>query len=271
MNSDMFRDAPLGQLIRYVTRNRVLLYPEEKPDFECPSSYNHGDPLERKIEDANAQDQANNMGAGAEPVYPDPETRLEEVEEPQANDHAGIPNALERIETEKDDGEGRRASSSSEADSKGKYEGIRPASAQRTLSRVGSRIALSQSRTRADLEQAFTMASMERGPSVAIVPTRLDDGTILVDWYTTDDPANPQNWSFGKKMGASTVIYLYTMAVYMGSAIYAPSEGGVMQQFGINQELAAMGLSMYVLAYGLGPMLWSPLSEIPVIVSSIQN
>jgi DHA1 family multidrug resistance protein-like MFS transporter len=55
------------------------------------------------------------------------------------------------------------------------------------------------------------------------------------------------------------------MAVYMGSAIYAPSETGVMEKFGVNVQLASMGLSMYVLAYGIGPMIFSPLSEIPAI------
>jgi MFS transporter, DHA1 family, multidrug resistance protein len=32
--------------------------------------------------------------------------------------------------------------------------------------------------------------------------------------------------------------------VYMGSSIYAPSELGVMKQFGVNEQLASMGLSM---------------------------
>src|SRR6201992_1523966 len=58
---------------------------------------------------------------------------------------------------------------------------------------------------------------------------------------------------------------MYTFAVYMGSAIYAPSVEGVMERFHVNSQLASMPLSMYVLAYGLGPMLWSPLSEIPLI------
>lgn len=55
------------------------------------------------------------------------------------------------------------------------------------------------------------------------------------------------------------------MAVYMGSAIYSPSIPGVMEQFGVNLQLASMGLSMYVLAYGIGPLLFSPLSEISAI------
>lgn len=32
-----------------------------------------------------------------------------------------------------------------------------------------------------------------------IIPAIATDGTILVDWYSSDDPANPQNWSSKKK------------------------------------------------------------------------
>jgi DHA1 family multidrug resistance protein-like MFS transporter len=106
---------------------------------------------------------------------------------------------------------------------------------------------------------------MERGPSRPIEPEVREDGTILVDWYTTDDPENPQNWSFGKKALVLVQILIYTMGVYMGSAIYSPSIPGVMERFGVNLQSASMGLSMYVFAYGIGPLLFSPLSEIPVI------
>lgn len=37
--SALIRDSALGQLIRYVTKNKVLLYPEERSDFHCPLSY----------------------------------------------------------------------------------------------------------------------------------------------------------------------------------------------------------------------------------------
>lgn len=36
---DTVRDAPVGQVIRWITKNKVLQYPEEKPDFQCPSCY----------------------------------------------------------------------------------------------------------------------------------------------------------------------------------------------------------------------------------------
>jgi DHA1 family multidrug resistance protein-like MFS transporter len=51
----------------------------------------------------------------------------------------------------------------------------------------------------------------------------------------------------------------------MGSSIIAASEPGIMNEFGVSAQAASLGLSLYTLAYGCGPLLWSPLSEIPFI------
>ena len=51
----------------------------------------------------------------------------------------------------------------------------------------------------------------------------------------------------------------------MGSAIYTPSVQGVSQKFGVSITAAELGLSLYVLAYGMGPMVFSPISEIPSV------
>jgi len=37
-----------------------------------------------------------------------------------------------------------------------------------------------------------------------------------------------------------------------------------MQVFGVGQSKASLGLSIYVIGYGVGPLIFSPLSEIPV-------
>jgi DHA1 family multidrug resistance protein-like MFS transporter len=39
--TDLIREAPLGQIIRYVSGNKLFLYQDEKPDFRCPNSYAH--------------------------------------------------------------------------------------------------------------------------------------------------------------------------------------------------------------------------------------
>ncbi|KZT53725.1 MFS general substrate transporter [Calocera cornea HHB12733] len=106
---------------------------------------------------------------------------------------------------------------------------------------------------------------------------RLEDGTSdaekekiraresLVDWYGPDDPANPMNWSTGRKVFVTALICLLTFSVYIGSAIYSPGIPDVSQEFGASSTTAALGLTLFVFGYGLGPMFLAPLSEIPSI------
>lgn len=240
--SALIRDAPFGQIVRFITKNRLFQYPEERSDFQIPAAYTrHADSEAKRIDSTTSSDPTSEEGPAIEEVeaYPDPETVLEKVETQSEDEQISD---LEKLQT------------------------IRTAHTARTqISRVGTRTALAKSISRADLEQQFSLASVERGPSRPIAPEKTQDGTILVDWYTTDDPENPQNWMFGKKFVVLLQILLYTMGVYMGSAIYSPSIPGVMQRFGVEIGAASLGLSMYVLAYGIGPLLFSPLSEIPII------
>lgn len=240
--SALIRDAPFGRIIRYITSNRLFQYPEERSDFQIPAAYTQHANLKAKRLDSTTSSAPTTESEGPaveEVVYPDPETVLGKVETQSEDEHTSD---LEKLQT------------------------IRTANTARTqISHVGTRTALSRSISRADLEQQFSLASVERGPSRPIAPETRQDGTILVDWYTTDDPENPQNWLFGKKFVVLLQILLYTMGVYMGSAIYSPSIPGVMERFGVEIGAASMGLSMYVLAYGIGPLLFSPLSEIPIV------
>ncbi|XXG98893.1 hypothetical protein Hte_005224 [Hypoxylon texense] len=96
-------------------------------------------------------------------------------------------------------------------------------------------------------------------------PPPPQDGEVVVDWYSPSDPANPQNWRLAKKVWITTQMGLYTFAVYVGSSLYAPSEPQVMAAFGAGPEAARLGIALYVLGYGLGPLLWCPLSEIPAV------
>jgi len=274
--SDLIRDAPIGQIIRYITKNRLLQYPEEKPDFKCSSAYT-GNALEKEPtqrthaenavhrhgNDLNEQPMDSNViEAPFDPVL----RPVEEVEQPtrdsdDSGDEGATPSsgdALTLAKTQTDDLRPTAMNPNAAVARK-------TTTSQSQLERIGTRSALQKSRTQADLEMQFTAATMEKGPTRPIVPATTADGITLVDWYDTDDQENPQNWSDKKKGFVAFQIYAYTFAVYMGSAIYAPSVEGVMERFGVGSQLASMPLSMYVLAYGIGPMLWSPLSEIPAI------
>ena len=38
--ADLIREAPVGQVIRWLTKAKYLKYPEELPGFEVPATYN---------------------------------------------------------------------------------------------------------------------------------------------------------------------------------------------------------------------------------------
>jgi DHA1 family multidrug resistance protein-like MFS transporter len=80
------------------------------------------------------------------------------------------------------------------------------------------------------------------------------------------DPShrNPQNWPTSKKAWALLQLCFYSMAVYGASSMYVPGEG-VMQQFHVGPTPAAIGLAIYVVGYGVGPLLFAPMSEIASI------
>jgi DHA1 family multidrug resistance protein-like MFS transporter len=201
---DVVRDAPFGQLMRLLTRNRVFQHPEEKPDFKLPDAW---------IEAMN-----NNN-----------------------------PNTTAK----------RTASSSSTVNDK-----PRTASNATTTGERQEQHQDGISTAPTDLEGS---AALETVASIPIVPKRTKDGIVLVDWYATDDHANPHNWSNRRRLFLATIICAYTFVVYTTSAIYTPSEQAISDKFGVSAIKASLGLSIYVLGYGIGPLLFSPLSEIPRI------
>ncbi|KAJ4318828.1 hypothetical protein N0V84_006641 [Fusarium piperis] len=104
---------------------------------------------------------------------------------------------------------------------------------------------------------------LERNPS----NSSQDDGqsVVIVGWESNDDQENPHNWSTARKTGVSLLICMYTFTIYCGSSIFVPSTEQVVGSFEVSETVASLGLALYVLGYGLGPLLFSPLSEMPYI------
>ncbi|KAJ5862837.1 hypothetical protein N7455_006905 [Penicillium solitum] len=130
------------------------------------------------------------------------------------------------------------------------------------LSRASTQTSMQFTEARLEADEQH---EIEKVKSIPIAPRKTKDGSILVDWYYTDDSENPHNWSNRKRALVTTMICLYTFVVYTTSAIYTSSTEGVMKEFGVSTLVATLGLSLYVLGYGIGPLVFSPLSEIPVI------
>ncbi|SCU85356.1 LAMI_0C10968g1_1 [Lachancea mirantina] len=92
-----------------------------------------------------------------------------------------------------------------------------------------------------------------------------DVDPFLVGWNGADDPENPMNWSKGKKGLVVLQIMLLTCVTYMGASIYTPGQEQIQHDFHVGHVVGTLNLSMYVLGYGLGPMIFSPLSEVAAI------
>ncbi|OOF97636.1 hypothetical protein ASPCADRAFT_4244 [Aspergillus carbonarius ITEM 5010] len=108
-------------------------------------------------------------------------------------------------------------------------------------------------------------SSLQSPAAAWIEPEVLADGTILVDWYSADDPDNPHNWSFAAKLLVYVEVNLFTFLVFMAAAIVAADEGQIQDLFGVSRTVSSLGLALYVLGYGMGPMIWSPMSEVPSV------
>ena len=106
--------------------------------------------------------------------------------------------------------------------------------------------------------EAEQQLAIERTQTIPIIPKKTSDGIVLVDWYTTDDSANPHNWARWKRAFVTFLICAYTWVVYTGSSIYVPSEGGVMDQFGVSATAAALPLALYVLFSDMYSLLYVP-------------
>ncbi|VDB91856.1 unnamed protein product [Peniophora sp. CBMAI 1063] len=88
---------------------------------------------------------------------------------------------------------------------------------------------------------------------------------ILVDWDGPNDPENPLNWSTGRKAWVLLQTCLWTFTMYLGSSIYTGGILSVSEEFHVSEVAATLGLTTFVIGYGIGPMFLSPISEIPQI------
>ncbi|OJJ45975.1 hypothetical protein ASPZODRAFT_152227 [Penicilliopsis zonata CBS 506.65] len=118
--------------------------------------------------------------------------------------------------------------------------------------------------TEKSTSEAIASGSPCSNPNQKLAPKTCPDTIVVVGWRKNDSE-NPQNWSVGKKLFVSTLIWVLTFSVYIGSAIYSPGIPGVAEEFGVSNVASTLGLTLFVLGYGIGPMIWSPLSEIPTI------
>ncbi|KAK2053401.1 major facilitator superfamily transporter [Colletotrichum caudatum] len=84
---------------------------------------------------------------------------------------------------------------------------------------------------------------------------------LLVQWIP-NDPRNPMNLSKITRWSVILMAATTTLAISLLSSAYTGGIRQIIHEFEISQEVATLGVSLYVLGFALGPLLWAPLSEL---------
>lgn len=87
-----------------------------------------------------------------------------------------------------------------------------------------------------------------------------DDDPYIVE-FLPNDPRNPMNFSVFKKWFITVTVAIATLAVAFCSSAYTGGIKEIIIQFRCSQEIATLGVSLFVLGFAIGPLFWAPLSE----------
>jgi len=83
----------------------------------------------------------------------------------------------------------------------------------------------------------------------------------LITWID-DDAEDPQRKSAFEKWTLASFVSLATLAVALASSAYSGATDSIATELGGSSTVITLGVSLFVLGFALGPLLWAPLSEI---------
>ena len=134
---------------------------------------------------------------------------------------------------------------------------------QKTLEQLRSRTSVATSRRRRRLSFASEQNLEKKGaeePSEYVT-------------FTIGDPENPHNWSRLFRWYITFVTSILVLCIAFGSSTVTGGLGLIEDKYHVSLEVAILTCSIMVCGYAVGPLLWSPLSEIigrrPVYIISL--
>jgi multidrug resistance protein len=286
--AEILRDSVFGHGIRLITGNKYFQYPEEKDlsiwerclspeksaqmaaegriESNMPIPNQDSETSSRTIaDDAPTEKASGDLPTDSPSTLSPTEKDIENMDfangpDEKADEPRGILNYLHEGDTT------ARPRTNEPSSTTDQVERTRSSSLRSATTNKSERLGL--------INRIDTSTSTQAGPplepiintisGVKVDPEKGQD-LHVVDWYGPDDPENPMNWSRRKKFFVTFEICLLTTSVYIGSAIFSAGIESVVKDFGVSQVAATLGLCLFVAGYGIGPMLWAPMSEIPQI------
>ncbi len=101
-------------------------------------------------------------------------------------------------------------------------------------------------------------------PAVLHYPYRgsgTEEDPYLVE-FIPHDPRNPMAFPHWKKWSITIIMAFATLAVSFASSAYSGGLKEILMEFKASQEVGTLGISLFVLGFAIGPLLWAPLSEL---------
>lgn len=130
---------------------------------------------------------------------------------------------------------------------------------QATLEQIRSRASASSTQTPTNEQPT----DVEKGPK---------DGVEFIT-FTIGDPEHPHNWSRLYKWYITLVASALVVCIAYGSSYVTGGLGLIQDQYHVSLEVAILTCSIMVCGFAVGPLIWSPLSEIigrrPVYIISL--
>lgn len=88
------------------------------------------------------------------------------------------------------------------------------------------------------------------------------DDPYMVEWLPKDHE-NPQTWSSAYKWALTMQVAIATLSVSLASSAYSGAVDSLREQFHPHKEIViTLGISLFVLGFAFGPLMWAPLSEL---------
>jgi hypothetical protein len=85
------------------------------------------------------------------------------------------------------------------------------------------------------------------------------ESPYVVD-FLPHDASNPQQYTRLRKWSITLIQAVATLAVAFVSTAYSGGVSEIIRDFQISTTVAILGISLFVLGFAIGPLLWAPLS-----------
>lgn len=83
----------------------------------------------------------------------------------------------------------------------------------------------------------------------------------IVKWEP-HDRENPQNWSNTYKGIVTAQLGLLALVASLGSSITSAAENRIASATNLGYEVSVLSVSLYIVGFALGPIVWAPVSEV---------